>query len=69
MSLYGDSIGEESLVMMRRLHIEECARREIDPNGGQGQDLALVVMHAFRSGMTDEKELVVFVRNLTDEVI
>ncbi|MDQ0320799.1 hypothetical protein QO002_002937 [Pararhizobium capsulatum DSM 1112] len=68
MSFYGQSIGDEALVMMKRVLDEECARREIDPDAGQGQDLALVVMHAFRSGMTDEKELVVLVRNLADEV-
>lgn len=64
-----EEISHESVMMMRRVQSDECVRRMIDPEGGQGQDLALVIMKAFRSGMTDEKELVVLVRNLTDEVI
>jgi hypothetical protein len=59
-------MGDESVAMMRRVVVEECARREVSPDHSMGQDLASVIMHAFQSGMTDEAELVVLVRNLSD---
>lgn len=61
-----DHIGSDSLNMMRRILVEECARREVGPDHSMGQDLARVIMHAFQSGMTEESELVVLIRNLRD---
>lgn len=52
MSLYQEPIGDTSIAMMRRVLVEECARREIGPDGNQEQDLALVIMNAFCDGMT-----------------
>ncbi|KQV29027.1 hypothetical protein ASE23_11940 [Rhizobium sp. Root73] len=59
-------IGDQSLSMMRRVLVEECARREVGPDHSMGKDLAAVIMNAFQSGMTEEAELVVLVRNLCD---
>ncbi len=66
MPRHRESIGDQSLLMMKQVLTEECARRGISSDGTQGQDLSRVLMHAFRSGMTEKKELVVLVRNLTD---
>lgn len=66
MSRYADSIDEASIAMMRRVLVGECARRRIKPESVEGEDLALVILHAFRDGMTEECELVVLVRNLVD---
>lgn len=65
-NLLREYIGQESLTMMRRVLVEECARREVNPNHSTGQDLANVIMRAFQSGMTEEAELVVLIRNLSD---
>lgn len=66
MSHYAESIDETSIAMMRRVLVGECARRGIKPEGIEGEDLALVILHAFRDGMTDEGKLTVLVRNLVD---
>lgn len=66
MSLYAESIDPASVAMMRRVLVGECARRRINPESIQGEDLALVILHAFRDGMTEECELAVLVRNLVD---
>ncbi len=52
MSLNQEPIGDTSIAMMRRVLVEECARREIGPDGNQGQDLPLLIMNAFCDGMT-----------------
>lgn len=59
-------VDNTSLSMMRRVLMKECARREINPDHMIGQDLASVIMRAFQAGMTDEAELVVLIRNLSD---
>lgn len=66
MAIPTELIGNNSMNMMRRVLVAECARREIGPDNLTGQDLALVLRHAFSSGMTEENELVVLLRNLSD---
>jgi hypothetical protein len=66
MSLHEDVISDASIAMMRRVLCNECARRRINPDSIKGEDLARVIMHAFRSGMAEECELTVLVRNLVD---
>ena len=68
MHLYARSISEEALVMMRRVHTNECSHRVIDINSFEGRDLQTVIMYAFRSGNTAEGDLAAFLRNLTDIV-
>jgi hypothetical protein len=65
-SLYAESIDGTSIAMMKRVHAGECARRGIKPESVEGEDLALVILHAFRDGMTEECELAVLLRNLVD---
>jgi len=67
-SLYRESIDETSIAMMRRVLVGECARRGIKPESIEGEDLALVILHAFRGGMTEECELAVLVQHLVDWV-
>lgn len=66
MSLYRESIDDASIAMMRRVLVGECARRGIKPESIEGEDLALLILHAFRTGMTEECELAVLMRNLVD---
>lgn len=63
---YCQPIDDSSLLMMRRALLAECTRRNIGTDGNRGNRLALTMMRAFRSGMTDEKELGVLISNLTD---
>ena len=65
-SLYAESIDGTSIAMMKRVLVDECARRGIKPESVEGEDLALVILHAFRTGMTDECELAGMLRNLVD---
>ncbi|KQS86643.1 hypothetical protein ASG68_24220 [Rhizobium sp. Leaf453] len=66
MAISSELIGSDLVNMLRRVLVTECARREISPDNLTGQDLALVLSHAFNSGMTEENELVVLLRNLSD---
>lgn len=66
MSRYTESIDERSIAMMKRVLVGECARRGIKPESIEGEELALVILHAFRDGMTEECELTLLVRNLVD---
>jgi hypothetical protein len=65
-SRYAESTDPASVAMMRRVLVGECARRGIKPESTEGEDLSLVILHAFRDGMTEECELTVLVRNLVD---
>ena len=66
MSLYGQSISEDSLVMLRRVLGDECAGRNIDIDGVEGEEMALLLTHAFRAGMTDPRDLVGLSRNCVE---
>lgn len=46
---------ENAVAMMRRVLHAECARLAINPDSVMGEELALVVLTAFRSGMTEER--------------
>jgi cytochrome c-type biogenesis protein CcmH/NrfF len=45
----------DAVAMMRRVLLAECARRSIEPDSPMGEDLALVVLAAYRSGMSEER--------------
>lgn len=64
MSRYAESTDPASVAMMRRVLVGECARRGIKTESVEGEDLALVILHAFRAGMIEECELAVMLRNL-----
>lgn len=66
MSLHGQSISAESLVMLRKVLGDECSGREIDTDGVKGEDIALLLTHAFRAGITDPSELIVLARNYVE---
>lgn len=66
MSLFEELVSDASIAMMRRVLCNECTRRGIRPDSLHAEELARVIMHAFRGGMTEECELVVLVRNLVD---
>ncbi len=66
MSHYAASIDETSIAMMRQVLVGECVRRGIKPESIDGEDLALIILHAFRDGMTEECDLIALVRNLVD---
>lgn len=63
MLTYDQFIDEPSLTMMRRVLDAECFRRAIRPKSSQGEELALIIMDAFRAGMTKESELMDLVRS------
>lgn len=65
-NLSREYISNESLTMMRRVLEEECARRAISPDHSMAKDFAAVIMKGFQAGMTEEAELVVLIRNLSD---
>lgn len=60
---YEQCIAPEFLVMMRRVLSAECFRRSIKPESAQGEELALVIMDAFRTGVTKECDLMKLVRS------
>ena len=62
-SLYAMSIDGTSIAMMKRVLEGECERRGIKSESLEGEDLALVILHAFRAGMTEECELAAVLRN------
>jgi hypothetical protein len=61
---YREIIDDQSIAMMTRVLDNECARRGIRRDSIQGEDFARVILHAFISGMTEEGDLRVLVRNL-----
>jgi len=67
MSVYGQSISDETLIMMRWALGEECAVRKIVVDSVEGKDLALLILQAFRDGMTDAIKLAVLVRCVNDD--
>lgn len=62
MLLY-EIMDEDAIAMMRRVLNAECARRSVEPDSRAGEDLALVILYAFRSGMTEEP-ITLLLRNL-----
>ena len=54
---------ENAVAMMRRVLHAECARLSVNPDSAMGEELALVVLTAFRSGMTEER-ITLFLRTL-----
>ncbi|MBW9064240.1 hypothetical protein JNB71_13010 [Rhizobium herbae] len=48
-------IDEGAIAMMRRVLNAECARRSIKLDSPQGEELALLILDAFRRGMTEER--------------
>jgi len=67
MTLYRESIPDNAVIMMRRVLNGECVSRQISADSVEGEDLALLIMHAFRDGMTEESELVVLARNCVED--
>jgi hypothetical protein len=66
MSAYSQSLDDSAAAMMGQLLVNECARRGITPQSAQGEEIALLILHAFRGGMTDESELAAFVTHLPE---
>jgi len=60
---YEQFIAPESLVMMRRVLNAECFRRSIKPDSSEAEELALIIMDAFRTGMTNDCDLLKSVRS------
>ncbi|MBB5535053.1 hypothetical protein GGD55_001736 [Rhizobium giardinii] len=53
MLLY-EIMDEDAIAMMRRVLSDECVRRSIQPDSPTGEELALIILNAFGSGMTEE---------------
>ncbi len=63
MLTYDQFIDETALTMMRRVLDAECFRRAITRDSLHGEELALLIMTAFRGGLTTENELTERVRS------
>lgn len=48
-------IDENAIAMMRRVLHAECARCSIRPDSPSAEELALIILEAFRSGTTEER--------------
>jgi hypothetical protein len=45
---------DDEINMMRRILDAECARRSVQPDRPTGEEIALLILNAFRSGMSEE---------------
>jgi hypothetical protein len=60
-------IDESSDASLRAAFTKACVLHGFSPDGEDGSDLATVLSHAFRRGITNEEALIALVRNLTED--